>query len=204
MVQAKQETMSSRDKILAAVKTSQPDKQPLPDFRQLQPITFGDAVSQFTTVLQNIGGSVVTITSLSDITNYVREHFEKGHNLVTTMEGIEGLEQVSEDMDPHDLETVELAVLPAVFGVAENGAVWLTEKEMKVRVLPFITQHLAIVLRADSVLANMHEAYERIGHATYGFSAFIAGPSKTADIEQSLVLGAHGARTMTLFLMIAS
>jgi L-lactate dehydrogenase complex protein LldG len=40
-----------------------------------------------------------------------------------------------------------------------------------------------------------------IGNATYGFGAFIAGPSKTADIEQSLVLGAHGPKTMTVFLL---
>jgi L-lactate dehydrogenase complex protein LldG len=47
----------------------------------------------------------------------------------------------------------------------------------------------------------MHQAYERIGNQEYGFGTFIAGPSKTADIEQSLVLGAHGARGLTVFLM---
>jgi L-lactate dehydrogenase complex protein LldG len=47
----------------------------------------------------------------------------------------------------------------------------------------------------------MHEAYARIGSATYGFGSFIAGPSKTADIEQSLVLGAHGPASMTVFLL---
>ena len=47
----------------------------------------------------------------------------------------------------------------------------------------------------------MHEAYQKIGNSEYGFGSFIAGPSKTADIEQSLVLGAHGARGLTVFLM---
>jgi L-lactate dehydrogenase complex protein LldG len=51
----------------------------------------------------------------------------------------------------------------------------------------------------------MHAAYERIETMEtavgYGFATFIAGPSKTADIEQSLVLGAHGPRSMTVFLM---
>jgi L-lactate dehydrogenase complex protein LldG len=47
----------------------------------------------------------------------------------------------------------------------------------------------------------MHDAYQRIADASYGFGLFIAGPSKTADIEQSLVLGAHGPKTMTIFLM---
>jgi L-lactate dehydrogenase complex protein LldG len=47
----------------------------------------------------------------------------------------------------------------------------------------------------------MHDAYKRIGLAPYTYGAFIAGPSKTADIEQSLVLGAHGPKSMTVFIL---
>jgi L-lactate dehydrogenase complex protein LldG len=118
---------------------------------------------------------------------------------------IGGIAEYSEDIDtalsPHSLQDVEIAVLKAHFGVAENGAVWLTEELMGNRVLPFICQHLMIALSIKDIVANMHKAYERIGGNSYGFGAFIAGPSKTADIEQSLVMGAHGPKTMTVFLM---
>lgn len=98
---------------------------------------------------------------------------------------------------PHELENVELAILPAYFAVAENGACWLTEALLPERVLPFITQHLILIVNKADVLPTMHEAYKNIGQQHYGYGAFIAGPSKTADIEQSLVLGAHGARSIT-------
>jgi L-lactate dehydrogenase complex protein LldG len=41
------------------------------------------------------------------------------------------------------------------------------------------------------IVPTMHEAYRQINIAEEGWGAFIAGPSKTADIEQSLVIGAH-------------
>ena len=46
----------------------------------------------------------------------------------------------------------------------------------------------------------MHEAYDLIRDADYGFG-FSLQPLKTADIEQSLVLGAHGPKTMTVFVI---
>jgi L-lactate dehydrogenase complex protein LldG len=97
------------------------------------------------------------------------------------------------------LEPVDFAIMPGVFGVAENAAIWVTDRELPLRVLYFIVQHLALVIPADSIVDNMHQAYERLSFARAEFGAFIAGPSKTADIEQALVIGAHGPRSLTVF-----
>ena len=123
--------------------------------------------------------SVTTIVALGDVSTYI--------------------ETVKEDA--HSLEDVDWAIIPAHFGVAENGAMWVTESLIQYRVLPFITQQLAIVVNRKDIVYNMHQAYERIAETNYDFGVFIAGPSKTADIEQSLVLGAHGPKGMTLFLL---
>jgi L-lactate dehydrogenase complex protein LldG len=48
----------------------------------------------------------------------------------------------------------------------------------------------------------MHEAYARIEmDPKYNFGTFISGPSKTADIEQALVMGAQAARGVTVVLL---
>jgi L-lactate dehydrogenase complex protein LldG len=60
---------------------------------------------------------------------------------------------------------------------------------------------MALVVPAAAVVHNMHEAYGRIEVGRHRFAGFISGPSKTADIEQSLVIGAHGARSLTVYLV---
>jgi L-lactate utilization protein LutC len=65
----------------------------------------------------------------------------------------------------------------------------------------FIPQYLAIIVNKKDIVATMNQVCERIGNQEYCFGTFIAGSSKTADIEQSLVLGANGTRGLTVFLM---
>lgn len=193
--------MNSREKILAAVKNNQPALQPLPVLEALPAIQYDSAYEQFKTLLSSIGGKVVELTATNEIIEYVKNNFTNHENFVTTLPGLGAIKALDENLDPHFLQNIEVAILNAVFGVAENGAVWLTDVEMKIRALPFICQHLGVVLQKKDIVQNMHEAYARIGTAKYDFAAFIAGPSKTADIEQSLVLGAHGPKTMTVFVM---
>ncbi len=97
--------------------------------------------------------------------------------------------------------SVEKAFIRGSIGVAENGSIWLYESQMVNRLLPFICQHLVLVIEKKNIVATMHQAYQQIDAGKEGFGVFIAGPSKTADIEQSLVIGAHGARSLTVYLI---
>ena len=192
--------MSSRDKILSAVKLNQPLLQQLPDLNTLNAVHYANPFEQFVAVLTGIGGKVVEIKHTDEIYEYVKNNFSNSQNFVTTIPEIATIKMLDDKLDPHFLENIEVAVVKALFGVAENGAVWLTEEEMKIRALPFICQHLAVVLNRKEIVHNMHQAYAEINNNLYNFGVFIAGPSKTADIEQSLVLGAHGPKTMTVFI----
>ena len=87
-------------------------------------------------------------------------------------------------------------MIEGVFGVAENGAVLL--KEVEDRKDYTYHESITIKLNQNSILNNMHEAYKNL--KIKNFALFMAGPSKTADIEQSLVIGAHGAKRCFLYL----
>lgn len=193
--------MSSREKILSVVKqlsVSGNEKKELP---LVEAIVYEDPYQQFCTVLQQIGATIVPLKNYAAIQDYVLQHFGPIQQLVTTIPMLESVPHPVLADDPHQLENIEWAIVPATFAVAENGAIWATEADIGIRVLPFICQHLAVVLTKTAVVHNMHEAYEKIGSDEYDFGLFIAGPSKTADIEQSLVLGAHGPKTMTVFVL---
>ncbi len=85
-------------------------------------------------------------------------------------------------------------------GVAENGAV-LCQNLHNDREKLFLSNDLIITIKRQNIVATMHQAYEDISFDNREFVTFIAGPSKTADIEQSLVLGAHGAMQLNIYLI---
>jgi len=108
--------------------------------------------------------------------------------------------------DPHSLASLDWSIMQGEFCVAENGAVWVPSKDVTERTMLFIAQHLVLVVSRAQIVMHMHDAYRRVnqsnGHqlGASRIGVFVSGPSKTADIEQSLVLGVHGCRTLEVFL----
>lgn len=195
--------MSSKAEILAAIR-----KQPVPP-TELPPldqswIQYPDRQQQFTEVLTSIGARVVPVRDMAELQRDLDQH-DLYTSATQVCSLVPSIAKANVDLnaldDPHQLETIDFAILPAEFAVAENGAVWVTDAAVKHRVLYFICQHLAFVVPRDQILNNMHEAYERISFGERRFGAFISGPSKTADIEQSLVIGAHGPRSTVVYLL---
>jgi L-lactate dehydrogenase complex protein LldG len=97
---------------------------------------------------------------------------------------------------PHDCRNVGLIIVRGEFGVAENAAVWVNAETLRHRGLLFLSENLILVLEGKDIVRDMEEAYARIDFSNVTWGCFISGPSKTADIEQCLVVGAHGARSL--------
>ncbi|MHA4895427.1 LutC/YkgG family protein [Pedobacter sp. PWIIR3] len=194
--------MTSREKILSRVAANQPAIKEMPAIFSPSPNGPLPLADQFSAVLQGIGGLTIALNDLQEVQRYITEYFADRKRIISTIPELAGITESGwENLDPHDLETVDLAIIKAHFAVAENAALWVTETQMHQRVVPFICQQLAVVVSTKDILPYMHQAYDKIGNDDYGFGAFIAGPSKTADIEQSLVLGAHGPKSMIVFLL---
>jgi L-lactate dehydrogenase complex protein LldG len=113
----------------------------------------------------------------------------------------------TDDLDPAVADSpqafadTDVFVCEAVLGVAENGAVWLPLSRLRYRSALFLATHVVVVLDRSSIVPHFHAAYDAMDAASDGFGVFVAGPSKTADIEQALVVGAHGAKSLTIVLV---
>ena len=195
----------SKKSILRAIRQNQPQGPPLPD----PPSFASDApeapLAAFQAMVAAMGGQVANAADYPDLGALVSAYFPGETSVASTVPGFPGNIPLQNMASPAALETVGLAVIPAPWGVAENGAVWVTEKECLFRVLPFIAQHLMAQRHMHGHLVAVEVSVERGANQRVqvdetGFGVFIAGPSKTADIEQALGIGAQAARSFTVVL----
>ena len=192
--------MSSREKILAAVKANKPGQRELPEINI--PVSTEGLIEKYTQVATGIGAKVYEVESIEQVKSLLADSYDASKRWVSSLAEFSDVAQTEiKDLDPHTLEDIELSIIKAQLGVAENSALWVPEMNVPQRVVPFICQHLAVIVDRNSIVPTLHQAYDIIGTQEYGYSAFIAGPSKTADIEQSLVLGAHGPRSLSVFII---
>ncbi len=193
--------MTTRDQMLASIKANQPALLPLPtQFAFVS--TFPDLTQQFVDILTFVGGTAVLLPDMDAVKQHLQEQYAGLSNIATTVPALASLAEMKLDVaDPHDLAGLNLAIIEGPIAVAENAAIWVDERQLPQRVVPMITQQLVIIIRQSTIVPNMHDAYKQIQVDATGFGTFICGPSKTADIEQSLVIGAHGARSLLVCIL---
>jgi L-lactate dehydrogenase complex protein LldG len=202
--------MSSREQILADIRRQLPVDAPLP-VHEGPWIRFADPQQQFLETLVGVGGKGLIVKGVAALRAEV-ERISQSVAASRVFSAVSAATAGNVDWesidDPYDLEDVDLAIAPGELAVAENAAVWITDQTLPQRSAYFISQHLVLVVAADRLVHNMHEAYAWLAaQAPDGrpfaepiFGTFMSGPSKTADIEQALVIGAHGARSLHVLL----
>jgi len=187
--------MSSRDNILKAIRDKKPVRLPLPVdyYPALDQV---DLVQTFSDSAIAVGGSVEHFNTVDEAVNRFESSRTVGQRIINCLSPMNGIDP--SPIAGAQFEDVHLCLISGEFGVAENAAIWVDCSKLPHRSLPFIAENLVIVLKKDQLVANMHEAYRRLDISNLSFGLFIAGPSKTADIEQSLVIGAHGAKSLII------
>lgn len=199
----KERKMGSKETILSKIKANKPDSLPLPTINFDIFEDGKNILEEFKKKVEVTGGNVIEAVSINEVVSQITTSIPDTKVNFTTIPAIENFNTLSLDTlkTPHELEDLDILILQSEIGVAENGAVWLSDEQLPIRVLPFITKHLVIVIEKENIVPFMHHAYQKLTGKNTNYGVFLSGPSKTADIEQSLVIGAQGALSLTIFVL---
>jgi L-lactate dehydrogenase complex protein LldG len=162
---------------------------------------------------EKVEASVSRIATLTDLPEavaaYLRERNRPGqvraapHPDLELCDWTDGLLQVSfgsaREEDP-------VALTRAFAGVAETGTLMLLAGPETPTTLNFLPETCIVLLRSSDLVGSYEEAWDRVRQQSgEGLLPrcvnFVTGPSRTADVEQTIVLGAHGPRQLHIVLL---
>lgn len=190
---------NSREKILSLIRKNQPTSIPRPKLN-FEKQHFENPVERFCELLEMVGGMTRIVSADENLLK-----FSKISEYDKVLSALKVIPDQNIDRDTiktaHDMKDIDYCCFHVDLAVAENGAFLTNCEDFDFRSVYFLAQHLIVTVNAKDIVHNMHEAYKACGEMDRGeFSVFVSGPSKTADIEQCLVIGAHGARSLQVFI----
>ena len=95
-------------------------------------------------------------------------------------------------------EVAEVSLIAADLGIAQTGQIAFAHRSGRPRAIGLLPERQIALLAADDVVVDVAEAFARLfaGGAAPGNVVLVAGPSRTADIEQRSIRGVHAPREL--------
>ena len=190
----------NKEDLFKKLRANTQEQYDMPDMN-IEAIKYPDTYVQFVEMTKTVGGKVVEASKADVLNAIIKEKYPEAKTFASNLPYITIAQKNPDTVaEAKDLDGTDVGIVEGKIGVAENGCVWIPQT-MKEKAICFISEYLVIVLDKNNIVNNMHEAYKRIDFAPqYQFGSFISGPSKTADIEQALVMGAQAARGVTVII----
>jgi L-lactate dehydrogenase complex protein LldG len=198
---------NTREHLLRAIRASVSHAAAHPGAHPAPPL---DASwSSFRSMLASVGGEAqgpVPRAELSDAALARATSWSAGGRIVAEpsaaalLGGAPAIEIADATVAPSHFEDVAVAIVRGEIGVAECGAVAVLGGDAPQRALLFLAERVLLLLDAGHIVPDLHSAFRALppDALAHHHVTWISGPSKTADIEQTLVFGAHGPRALAV------
>ena len=171
-------------------------------------------IALFKSMAEKVSTTVERLASTAEVPNAIAAHLRNYNLPMAVRTGsdpeIEGLDWEREPLlerrtgasDGHDA----VSFSHAFAGVAESGTLMLLSGPENPTTLNFLPDTHIVMVKADDVAGDYETVWHRI-RELYGSGKLprtvnlVTGPSRSADIEQTLILGAHGPRALHILIV---
>ena len=216
---AKREILASIAAALASSRELEGDPPPLDPSTSrgaVPTIAATERLSRFRGMLERVGAGCTVVANLEDAATAVRDTLrEAGAEKVAVSNAdvvselaqrLEGVALVDDLGDRAALLDCPAGLTTAQFGIAETGTLVLVSSAETHRLVSLLPPLHVAVLRESRILGTLDDALKVVGpdgDATEISRAitFVTGPSRTADIELTLVVGVHGPKHLQVIVV---
>jgi L-lactate dehydrogenase complex protein LldG len=121
---------------------------------------------------------------------------------LTTLCTDQGIAVITKGMREH-LGGIDIGLTMAAAGIAETGTVVVCSTNEEVRLASMIAETHIAILPASSIVADSYDLEPKMIEWMQqpNYTAFVTGPSRTADIERVLALGVHGPLELHILIL---
>lgn len=215
----------SREQVLTNIRAALNRAGPIPDSvahslqgrllrprPNIKPSIGADAVAHFIHQLQSVSGKLTRVASIDKVADVVAAHlrsYDLGDAIVVapdpSLEGIPWSNRLTVEQRAA-VGSDRVTVTGAYAAVAETGSVVLLSSAESPTTLNFLPDDHLVVVRESQIVAHIEDVWVRMRNDKRAMPRtvnFITGPSKTADVEQTIQEGAHGPRRLHVILVAA-
>lgn len=169
-----------------------------------------EQVTLFKSMADEAAAVLIPISSESEIAKVCSDVLrEKGiQNLIVADEETINLQSWPEDIqtEHRPCKIGDTASLTTSFaGIAETGTLMLHSKPNSPTTLNFLPDNHFVILKKSDIVGVYEDAWQKLRKSTSGAIPrtvnMITGPSRSADIEQKLQMGAHGPKDLFIILL---
>lgn len=169
-----------------------------------------DEYTFFTKVFKELGGELFECKSLADCTQLIEKQITKHnytnvYNFVPDLTGI--LKNIAKEYKNEDIdfEKTECVITNCELLVSRTGSIVISSHSQAGRKFNIIPDTHIVIAYRKQLISDIEDALnymeEKYHDTLPSMISLIAGPSRTADIEKTLVMGAHGPKEILLFLI---
>lgn len=204
----------AREAILNAIRSANAGRSsaaPAPCPPHTRPAVAGDLAQRLRQKLEGRSATMEALATIDDVPAAVLRYLS-AHELPGRLACAPALASLAWPANLLDLcygtprRDELISVTPCIAAVAESGSVVLVSSPQSPTTLAFVPEHHLVLVRREQIVRHFEDVWRILRElASAGGMPravnVIAGPSRTADVEQTIQLGAHGPRHLHVMLV---